>query len=254
MKCYYIFLFILLIIMLLIIISTKFTSKKPFENVWNQIEKQELKKLLAKLSSLCKNNDIPLILSCGSLLGYTRENKKAIQWDDDVDMLIPEKDREKFEKMMENDKELSMYKYYKDLYKIYLKNSPNTIEIKNSLFDKLVSGTVKWKWPFIDIFFYNSELKNDEEKPYYLITPTSTFFGSKIVSNIKPYKLPTNLQTFRDTFENIEVDVPVDYKLILETEYGKDWKEICVSSTYDHKKEKIIISKKVSKECKDVKM
>ena len=159
--------------------------------------------------------------------------------------------------MLENEsenKDLKMYKYYKDLYKIYLKDSPHTVEIKSSLFDKLVSGKIGWKWPFIDIFFYNSELKQDENgKSYYHITPTSTFFGSKIVSNIKTYKLPTDLQTFRDTFEGIELDVPVDYKLILETEYGKDWKDICVSSTYDHKKEKIVISKKVVKECKDVK-
>ena len=259
MKYYYTIFIILVVILVLFLIlfSTKFTTKTPFENVWNPDEKTELRKLLSKLSEMCKKNDIPLILSCGTLLGYARENKQIIPWDCDVDMLVPETHREKFEKMLESEKEteLKMFKYFKDLYKVFLKDSKNTVDIKSSLFDKLVNGKMGWKWPFIDIFFYNSEkIEEKDGKTYYHITPTSTFFGSKFVLNIKPYKLPTNLQTFRDTFEGVEVDVPVDYKIILETEYGKDWKEICVSSSYDHKKEKIVISKKLTKECKDVKM
>lgn len=64
-----------------------------------KIETEELKKIqleiLADIHSFCLENDIKYSLAFGSLLGAVR-HKGYIPWDDDIDIMIPRNDYEKF--------------------------------------------------------------------------------------------------------------------------------------------------------------
>lgn len=72
--------------------------KKPLS--LNQI-KIELVKMLAKIDSICENNNIKYSLAYGTMLGAIR-HKGFIPWDDDLDILMTRKNYEAFLKLDEN--------------------------------------------------------------------------------------------------------------------------------------------------------
>ena len=59
-----------------------------------EIQLAELEVLL-RFDEICKNNNYKYFLSCGTLLGAIR-HKGFIPWDDDVDVMMPREDFQKF--------------------------------------------------------------------------------------------------------------------------------------------------------------
>jgi phosphorylcholine metabolism protein LicD len=112
----------------------------PFSKHYNMFQ------LLKVLTKILDDNNIDYSLSCGTLLGYYRHNNGFIPWDDDIDILIIEKDLNKLKKVMNEFILNSETKYYFDLmynFKSYIfSTSPINMKVYNSL--------------FIDIYIYNN--------------------------------------------------------------------------------------------------
>lgn len=96
--------------------------------------------------------NIKYFIAYGTLLGAIR-NKGLIEWDDDLDICIFEKDR----KIIESEDfqnyliryDIKMGKTYQNIIKLY-------DNLGKKLFNK-VGKPYPWKWPFIDIFYIKEE-------------------------------------------------------------------------------------------------
>lgn len=205
-------------------------TRIPFKNQWDDRTKNELRDLLSKISFICRERNIPCVLIFGSLLGWARHDKKVIPWDDDLDICIPLKHKEEFINIIKNKPYLNLVE----------KNDSLKISMKEGY--KKIRG-VDCNWPFIDVFFYETSRK-------------PTHYSIKFSTDVaKDYLLQTNFDTFKDTFEGVEMDVPKEYGLILDTQYGPNWDTECVSSSWDHKLEMVIDKRYIiKKKCSDVKI
>lgn len=139
--------------------NTKRISKglKPSKVLYHltDIEREQLKRCLLDIMDdfvkVCNDHNLTYMLGGGSALGSIR-HKGFIPWDDDLDIMMPRKDYDKFIKIYETE--------LKDSYYLYVPNSK--YEISNT-FAKLVKkntemtdiynvNTPYYKGIWIDIF------------------------------------------------------------------------------------------------------
>lgn len=205
----------------------------PYENIWLKYPDQERDalELLERMGMLLDKNNITYSLMYGTMLGYGR-NQKLISYDDDIDIIINKKDIQKFEHLVRGTDISNIYKFEKPIlnhslyYKLYPKN--NTINI-----DKY-----EYKWPFIDIFVYDLDGNGR------IIDVES---GKKL--NVSDQTIPVSITSYN---ENKKYDFKIfkEYDKILDQSY-KNWRTVCVSSDWNHIKEKAT-TVKTSFNCKNV--
>ena len=155
--------YIIVAIILLITLYTCFSIKEHYAaesiNTGDKII-QKLYSLMKIFDSLCRKHNIRYWIDAGTMLGAVR-HKGIIPWDDDIDICVPETDREKVMMLADDLKKhgCGLTKFWGD-YKIYSfdgeKMKPeNSNWVWTGKDGKTTSdkGVINYTFPFIDIYF-----------------------------------------------------------------------------------------------------
>ena len=214
MNYYAIFITIAVIVAIVIIgillFKRKLPNPTPFKSVWSTKDKECIMRTLRNGMRILKSNNITMIPVFGTLIGVLR-HKGIIPWDDDIDFAIR---RDQKELLFSLKKELA------DANIGLLSTTGKADWAKIFPLDRPLIEGRPWSWPYIDIFYYDEEGKD-----------ITLSYGSKISKNdFLPLK--------KGVFEGISVHIPNNPNKILEDEYGRDWKDICISSHYNHRLER----------------
>ena len=130
-------------------INNQNDNNKKREIVKNSIDFSFHYLLFSLFSNFIKEldaNKIDYFLIGGSLIGYFRHNQGFIPWDDDIDIGILDKDKDKVYKIIEN---------------MHIKN--DKFNLQKSFVDKIVYGEFNNNPIQVDLFFY----KYFDNKKYY---------------------------------------------------------------------------------------
>jgi len=211
---------IILIILIIIIITILYTLNNrdnfvPLDVITDYKDMKSINNLFKKIIPILEKNNIEYWIHSGTLLGAIR-NKGIIPWDDDIDISILDKDKQKLLNLKSelNSIDLDIDDVFFG-YKIYDKNGQ---KIKNKSF----------KFPFIDIFITQ---QNDNIIKY--ISPDALkiwdndYFTTEELYPLKRYQ-----------FEEYYVFGPNNPYNYLDRSYP-NWKKKAIK-TYDHIKHKKI--------------
>jgi phosphorylcholine metabolism protein LicD/GT2 family glycosyltransferase len=159
------------------------------------------KDFLFKLLDLFDKNDIPYFFLCGTLLGAVREKDFLPNDEKDTDIAIDEA-------------------YYWEVRRLFDKEIIENQELRYvGIRRKEITVAIK-DFPYkLDIFFmekinedyYIYSYKKPKDKPYWFLEWRAKF----------PYELFFPLKQI--TFLGRKINVPQEYKKVLEIHYGKDW-------------------------------
>ena len=103
--------------------------------------------LLIIIDKICRDNQITYFIIEGTLLGSLRHHD-IIPWDDNVDVIIPYDEEERFSRAFEQLNQTLLQSYigrraikHMSSSKIFYKDAPHV-------------GEFNWRFPFLDVFFY----------------------------------------------------------------------------------------------------
>ena len=116
--------------------------------------------ILKYTKKICDKNNLRYYLAGGTLLGAIR-HKGFIPWDDDIDILMPRPDYEKFSEIMknENNRYLLLTPEQDDYYYLF-----NKLVDKNTILNEYWTNPIKNMGVYIDIFPLDGF--PDDEKEY----------------------------------------------------------------------------------------
>ena len=209
----------------------------PFNNVWHQTGKRDLLELLNKAQKVTTAHNINMVAMFGTLLGV-RRHRGVIPWDDDMDFAIPIASKEDFHRLEDEFREegVGLTRFSSEMFKIYLLRNDNI-------------RTLPWSWPFIDIFFYDpgrDKVVIAEHGSYGCYDKSQELHdqGDRFDKD-DFFPLRTGL------LEGVLVNIPNKSDKILTKLYGDDWKDMCHSSSWNHRRELPEVSVH-KKKCADV--
>ena len=209
----------------------------PFDNFWKRNPVQELA-CLDMLDILTKSN-IDYSLAYGTLLGYARQ-QKFIPYDDDVDIFVKRSDL----------KSLLSLKDYMNIYVYPVPILNNTLHYKLYPKDESITSEIKgysYRYPFIDVFVYDK------------ICSSNIIYGEKCNTCLLIENIEMNMNDKTELVDigsngvkglTIKTRVFKDMNIFLDEMYP-NWKNICISSGWNHRTEKKI-DKISSFHCKNI--
>jgi len=184
----------------------------PFMSVWSPKDKKVVMRTLYDAMRILGSHEIEMVAMFGTLIGALR-HQGLIPWDDDMDFAIR---RDQKELLFSLKEELAnanigiVETWAGDLAKLYPLDRPQI-------------GKYPWSWPFIDIFYYHEDGED-------IVLNRRSDSQSKISKNdFLPFK--------KGIFEGFYVNIPNNSDKILMDRYGNEWKNVCVSSDYNHRLE-----------------
>ncbi|HCR85846.1 MAG TPA: hypothetical protein DIV86_04130 [Alphaproteobacteria bacterium] len=192
--------------------------RKFFAPRWQVEEWMLAEQILRDVGQVFAEHDILYFLAFGSHIGAVR-HQGPIPWDDDIDIAITEKDEERLKALAPQLRKLGynilLYKGVNDgftdiYYKICLSSRP------------YVQGR-EHSWPFVDVFV----LRHSKSDPELCGLDRRQFPET----NIFPLK--------QGKFGSLTVPVPNNDGL-LKILYANDYMATCVSTSFDHRKDKLL--------------
>jgi len=194
-------------------------ERAPFVNVWDKQNRKLVEKIIEDTDITLFNLKIDYFATFGTLLGAVRHGD-LIPWDDDVDLHVDRRLEKLLPKFI---KEMRLKGYHISTeneyvpYKIYHEDG---IEISGK----------SWRWPFIDLFLF------DLKEEMIVLNGTNSDTG------FSRFKREAFLPIRRARFGTLKrgIAIPNDPSVLLIEEYGKNYLSECVSSSYNHRKEKRI--------------
>ncbi len=178
--------------------------------------------LLKNTIEILNEFNINYTLISGTLLGIIRHND-LIPWDDDMDLLVGPELIKHIDKIEE--------KYGDKINFLDLENgtikmcyNDKVIEIdhehKNHIIKQDKKGTKKYYWPFIDLFMYKNDNKNN-----------------KIIFFQKEWDKNKFFPVIKRKFYDFEVNLPNKSDYFLSRNFGENYNTTLVSNRYSHKNE-----------------
>lgn len=144
--------------------------------VTNDEQKKILLDMLKYLKKICEDNNLKYFLIGGTLLGAVR-HKGFIPWDDDIDIIMPRKDYDSLEKILEKKK----HKFYKlltykqdDYYYVYNKLVDTRITLKEKNLKSIENMGI-----YLDIFPLDALPKDYDLFAEQLICQYNDFINSR---------------------------------------------------------------------------
>ena len=149
--------------------SIKATPKKVINDLYY---------IMKVFNEICNKNNIRYVIFSGTQLGAVR-HQAIIPWDDDLDVVVWEKDKKKLMKVLNQFHKYDIKTTYTidGVFKLFRKNGKKTLE-----------GT---KFPFMDIFFFkeNNDYFVSDSKFFTTHFPKEAKIPLKYVLPRKKYKL-----------------------------------------------------------------
>lgn len=195
----------------------------------------KVRSLLYITHHILSSNNIIYFADGGTLLGAIRHNN-VIPWDDDGDIVILDKYKDKFINLKN---EFTKYniniKEFWGGYRIYFNDGYN-INHNNRNWqwtDNNVTEDFSYKYPFIDVFFM------DEYDDIYDYSNNSV----KSIYDKHYYKKNDLFPLKKHKFHDFYINIPNNPYIYLERVYGSDW-NIYGYKEYDHQNMKFLDKKK----------
>ena len=181
---------------------------KQFAPALNMTEYTMYMNLIKTLINAFETFNITYLLEGGSVLGAYRYHG-FVPWDDDFDCKVNASQKHIVKKALEGIRGHILHSPNHSLWKFFSNNSARACL------------PYKWKWPFIDIFFFT-----DNETHVYDVTYMEPILFHPL-SDILPLE--------KGIFENMIMPVPHNMEAYLNREYNM--KEHCQSNWWNHKHE-----------------
>lgn len=188
------------------------TDKKTFMKfapALNSTEYGWYLQIISEFNQRCKALNVAYMLAGGSVLGAYRYHG-FIPWDDDFDVLVNSTQKESLMKALQSVHGYNLHITDNFPWKFYSENMS-------------VGTRMKWKWPFIDVFFFE-----ENQTHIYDVTVPKIKKDVYLRSEIIPLQY--------EVFENIILPVPYDMDSYLNKRYSME--DPCKTHSWIHKQEK----------------